>query len=139
MATPKRARDDLSSEPKNKRVKFSKPEQDKIDTPLQSTSNLSRVEVDFPRGGGTSFTPLEVKTIRAEAVKEANDEMFKVSRLHGIVRWYVNILVIGYIGIYKAKKEEKEIGCGSAQTIGEKRQSQNRAPQLQGKLFAIRF
>lgn len=35
-------------------------------------------EVDFPRGGGTSFTPLEVKTIRAEAVKEANEELFQV-------------------------------------------------------------
>ncbi|KAF9015563.1 U3 snoRNP-associated protein Rrp5 [Cyathus striatus] len=34
-------------------------------------------EVDFPRGGGTSFTPLEVKTIRAEAVKEADEKLFK--------------------------------------------------------------
>ncbi|KAF7339807.1 rRNA biogenesis protein RRP5 [Mycena venus] len=33
--------------------------------------------VDFPRGGGTSFTPLEVKAIRAEAVKEANAELFE--------------------------------------------------------------
>lgn len=37
-------------------------------------------EVDFPRGGGTSFTPLEVKAIRAEAVKEANAELFEVSQ-----------------------------------------------------------
>lgn len=41
-------------------------------------SNLTADEVDFPRGGGTSFTPLEVKTIRAEAMKEANDELFNV-------------------------------------------------------------
>ena len=44
------------------------------------TSNpLLTEEVDFPRGGGTTFTPLEVKAIRAEAVKEANAELFEVS------------------------------------------------------------
>lgn len=43
-----------------------------------AVSNLTADEVDFPRGGGTSFTPLEVKTIRAEAMKEANDELFNV-------------------------------------------------------------
>ena len=35
-------------------------------------------EVDFPRGGGTSFTPAEIKTIRAEAQREANEDIFKV-------------------------------------------------------------
>ncbi|KAG9314209.1 hypothetical protein JVU11DRAFT_4995 [Chiua virens] len=33
-------------------------------------------EIDFPRGGGTTLTPLEVKTIRAEAVREADQELF---------------------------------------------------------------
>lgn len=46
---------------------------------LKMTNSLLTEEVDFPRGGGTSFTPLEVKAIRAEAVKEANSELFEVS------------------------------------------------------------
>lgn len=45
---------------------------------LSSGATLPAEEIDFPRGGGTSFTPLEVKTIRAEAVKEANVELFEV-------------------------------------------------------------
>jgi rRNA biogenesis protein RRP5 len=44
-----------------------------------TTKSLLTEEVDFPRGGGTTFTPLEVKAIRAEAVKEANAELFEVS------------------------------------------------------------
>ena len=35
-------------------------------------------EIDFPRGGGSSFTPLEQKAIRAEAIKEADEEIFNV-------------------------------------------------------------
>ena len=39
-------------------------------------------EVDFPRGGGSSFTAAEYKTIRSEALKEIkDDEIFKVSFL----------------------------------------------------------
>lgn len=45
--------------------------------PVQTPSAPSD-EVDFPRGGGTSFTPAEVKTIRAEAQREANEDIFKV-------------------------------------------------------------
>jgi len=41
------------------------------------TSVLSKDEVDFPRGGGSSFTPVEYKQIRAEAIKELKDEVFK--------------------------------------------------------------
>ncbi|KAI6136482.1 hypothetical protein F5141DRAFT_1074915 [Pisolithus sp. B1] len=33
---------------------------------------MTAEEVDFPRGGGTSLTALEVKEIRAEAIKEAD-------------------------------------------------------------------
>jgi rRNA biogenesis protein RRP5 len=39
-------------------------------------------EIDFPRGGGSSLTPLEQKAIRAEAIKEADAEIFKVDELH---------------------------------------------------------
>lgn len=31
-------------------------------------------EIDFPRGGGSSFTPLETKAIRAEAIQELKEE-----------------------------------------------------------------
>ncbi|KAF5385433.1 hypothetical protein D9757_005443 [Collybiopsis confluens] len=41
-----------------------------------AVSALTTDDVDFPRGGGTSFTPLEVKSIRAEAMKEANEHLF---------------------------------------------------------------
>ena len=50
----------------------------KADKPLQHTSNLVPEEIDFPRGGGTSYTPQEVKAIRAEAIEEAEEELFKV-------------------------------------------------------------
>ena len=45
-----------------------------------ATSILRPEEVDFPRGGGTSFTPVEYKAIRTEALKELKEEeVFKVS------------------------------------------------------------
>ena len=80
-AGTKRANED-SSAPKAKKTKVDhKPQkrQSLADKPVQPASTLVSDEVDFPRGGGTSFTPLEVKAIRAEAVKEANEELFQVS------------------------------------------------------------
>ena len=71
MAPHKRALEDNFSSHKQKRSKISS----------EADNHLSPViteEVDFPRGGGTSFTPLEVKAIRAEAVREANEELFGV-------------------------------------------------------------
>jgi len=38
-------------------------------------------EIDFPRGGGSSFTPLETKAIRAEALQELKDEQIFNVRL----------------------------------------------------------
>jgi len=61
----------LASKPEKKR----KSEADQV--PVQTTSGPNG-EVDFPRGGGTSFTPAEVKSIRAEAQREANEDIFKV-------------------------------------------------------------
>ncbi|KAL5495001.1 RRP5 [Sanghuangporus weigelae] len=53
---------------------------DKNEDRPQSASVLQGEEVDFPRGGGTSFTPVEYKAIRAEVLKELNDEeVFKES------------------------------------------------------------
>lgn len=81
MAAKKRQLED-SPAPKSKKTKLAtegkKEKKVKIDQPPQQTVHTAPEDVDFPRGGGSSFTPLEVKAIRAEAVKEANDELFKV-------------------------------------------------------------
>ncbi|KDQ63358.1 hypothetical protein JAAARDRAFT_694923 [Jaapia argillacea MUCL 33604] len=80
MAGTKRPLDSATS-PKPKKTKLAddgKKSKTKTEKQLQPTSNLLAEDVDFPRGGGTSFTPLEVKAIRAEAVKEANEELFQV-------------------------------------------------------------
>jgi rRNA biogenesis protein RRP5 len=81
--------------PKAKKTKVDhKPhkQQSLADKPVQSTSSLVAEDFDFPRGGGSSFTPLEVKSIRAEAVKEANEELFKVSSIHVVVAHSYNVL-----------------------------------------------
>lgn len=46
---------------------------------MGSSSLLVPDEIDFPRGGGSSFTPLEHKELRAEAIREAEDEILKVN------------------------------------------------------------
>ncbi|THH11892.1 hypothetical protein EW146_g7883 [Bondarzewia mesenterica] len=82
MAAKKRQLEDTASVSKSKKTKVApsegkKEKKEKSSQPLQPTSHVTSEEVDFPRGGGSSFTPLEVKAIRAEAVKEANEELFK--------------------------------------------------------------
>jgi rRNA biogenesis protein RRP5 len=76
MPGQKRSLDGAPSARKVKKSRFL--DEGKNASPLQSTSNHLSTEIDFPRGGGTSFTPLELKTIRAEAVKEAERELFAV-------------------------------------------------------------
>ncbi|KAF7339630.1 rRNA biogenesis protein RRP5 [Mycena sanguinolenta] len=78
MAAFKRALDDPSTARKFKKAKTTDVATE--NTP-QTASKLVSDEVDFPRGGGTSFTPLEVKAIRAEAVKEANAELFETAQV----------------------------------------------------------
>ncbi|KZT75076.1 hypothetical protein DAEQUDRAFT_807332 [Daedalea quercina L-15889] len=78
-AIKKRALEDASVNPKSKKTKtdsMGAKGKSKADAPGTNLSTLIAEEVDFPRGGGTSFTPLEVKAIRAEAAKEVNDELF---------------------------------------------------------------
>ena len=70
MAAQKRRIEEPSSSQQSKKARQSKNE--------SGQSGLTTDEVDFPRGGGTSFTPLEVKNIRAEAVKEADEGLFEV-------------------------------------------------------------
>ena len=65
----------VSSVEQRKRVKHSNPNNEKS----SDVSLLRPEEVDFPRGGGTDFTPVEYKAIRAEALKELDEEnVFKV-------------------------------------------------------------
>ncbi|KAI0275150.1 nucleic acid-binding protein [Gloeopeniophorella convolvens] len=76
-ASPKAKKAKVAEGETDKKQKKGKTEKLKADRPLQHTSNIAPEEVDFPRGGGTSYTPQEVKTIRAEATKEADEELFK--------------------------------------------------------------
>ncbi|KAF8560198.1 hypothetical protein OG21DRAFT_1401925 [Imleria badia] len=81
MAGHKRRLDDGASVQKSKKTKLSSDQSEKKAhkrDPVPSTSAMTLEEIDFPRGGGTTLTPLEVKTIRAEAVKEADQELFAV-------------------------------------------------------------
>lgn len=79
-AGKKRVLDDAAS-PKAKKTKteHSKKPKDKTSKSEAPASNLVSDDIDFPRGGGTSLTPLEVKTLRAEAAKEADKELFEVN------------------------------------------------------------
>ncbi|KAH7930532.1 hypothetical protein BV22DRAFT_1078692 [Leucogyrophana mollusca] len=79
MAGQKRVLEDSSSsrKPKKSKVALDKGEKGQKNEHIsQPPSNLTAEEVDFPRGGGTSLTPLEVKAVRAEAIKEADEELF---------------------------------------------------------------
>lgn len=80
MVGSKRSADSVvAHDPQRKRVKVSENAVEQNKAPV---SVLRPEEVDFPRGGGTSFTPVEYKAIRSEALKELNDEVvFKVSTL----------------------------------------------------------
>ncbi|KAL4069766.1 hypothetical protein V8B97DRAFT_2051647 [Scleroderma yunnanense] len=71
MAGHKRVLEDGSSVQKAKKVKTSSGKDSLSGAPLATTE-----EIDFPRGGGTSLTALEVKEVRAEAVREADRELF---------------------------------------------------------------
>ena len=73
-----------------------------------TTKSLQTEEVDFPRGGGTTFTPLEVKAIRAEAVKEANAELFEVSHfVCSQCEMELSHSCSGYSTRYSEKQKEK--------------------------------
>lgn len=76
----KRASDDSAlADRKSKKAKLQTAHKEKAEKPAPAQpSILSTEEIDFPRGGGSSFTPLEFKAIRTEAIKEANEELFKV-------------------------------------------------------------
>ncbi|KAF9229085.1 hypothetical protein BS17DRAFT_804934 [Gyrodon lividus] len=83
MPGHKRPLEDGPSVPKSKKVKVSTERLEKKlhkEHPVPSTSAMTMEEVNFPRGGGTSLTPLEVKAIRAEGAQEANKELFAAAK-----------------------------------------------------------
>ena len=89
MTRHKRRPDDEASSPKLKRAKVSSEKSESKNlkgVPVPSTSAMTLDEIDFPRGGGTTLTPLEFKTIRAEGVREADQELFAVSDLIVMVK-----------------------------------------------------
>ncbi|KAK2461613.1 hypothetical protein APHAL10511_006076 [Amanita phalloides] len=76
MAAKKRASEEAHSTRRSKKVK-SAVSTDVKQSKARPSSTLLTDDVDFPRGGGTSLTPAEVKAIRAEGIREANEELFK--------------------------------------------------------------
>ncbi len=68
-ASKKRAADSPAGNAKKARVDAPAPR-----AAPSFTSALQSEEVDFPRGGGTTLTPLEVKQVRAEGRAEADAE-----------------------------------------------------------------
>lgn len=102
--TLKRTLGESSSGHKAKKLRTDSHKPAKIEKPQQSTSLLT-TEVDFPRGGGTSFTPLEVKAIRAEAVHEANAELFEVSESILIFSFHLTDFLVGR---YRKDEQEKK-------------------------------
>lgn len=79
---PKRILDDDLPAPQAKKTRFTDSNDDGNikDQRTPVSSKLTAEEIDFPRGGGTSFTPIEVKAIRAEALQEADSELFEVRK-----------------------------------------------------------
>ena len=101
MPAQKRTLDESSVPRKSKKPKVTDA------GPSAAPQRVVADEIDFPRGGGTSFTPLEFKTIRAEAVKEANEELFEVCLPVQNDRIYISyILDLGQV--FKKGKERKD-------------------------------
>jgi hypothetical protein len=80
MAGKKRAADESQNARHSKKLKVADSGKTKHPKSVQPvpTSALLTEDVDFPRGGGTTLTPAEVKATRAEGIKEANEELIKV-------------------------------------------------------------
>ena len=90
-AGKKRVLEESGGHPKAKKSKLdnaSKKTQEKTQKDTQPASTLLTDEVDFPRGGGTTLTPLEVKTLRAEAAKEADSELFAVRTTYAFAMFF---------------------------------------------------
>ncbi|KAI0706125.1 hypothetical protein BC835DRAFT_1260450 [Cytidiella melzeri] len=83
VAGSKRGLEDSAGAPRSKKTRVEAKSTKRTAASFKSPAprlNIAQEEVDFPRGGGTSLTPLEVKAIRAEAVKEADEELFNQTK-----------------------------------------------------------
>jgi hypothetical protein len=76
-ASPKAKKSKLAAEGGSDKKRKNFKAKTQVDNPLENSSNIVPEEIDFPRGGGTTFTPQEVKAIKAEASMEA-DDLFNV-------------------------------------------------------------
>ena len=72
MGTKKRLSDEASL-PRKKKAKLSNVRHQENESAPVAT--VLPGEVDFPRGGGSAFTPAEYKSIRNEAFREADEEL----------------------------------------------------------------
>ena len=77
MPPRKRAQDDTTSHKSKKQKLLDSGKHPSNHSPPDDKAN----EVDFPRGGGSNFTPLEHKIIENEAISEVNDELFKAKSI----------------------------------------------------------
>lgn len=143
MVSKKRGLDDATS-PKAKKVKPAEGGADKkekkekkasrkVDKPAQLQYTIVPEEIDFPRGGGTTYTPQEVKAIRAEAIQEAEEELFKVrvlySRVYALIRLQENAPKTK-----KARRKSDAKGKGKAVDSGEKKANAIRIEHLNYKV-----
>lgn len=146
MVSKKRGLDDATS-PRAKKVKPAEGSADKkekkekkasrkVEKPAQLQHTIVPEEIDFPRGGGTSYTPQEVKAIRAEAIQEAEEELFKVRVLYS--RVYALILTGGLQEnapkTKKARRKSDAKGKGKAVDGGEKKATAIRIEHLNYKV-----
>lgn len=80
MPSQKRALENKDGH-QRKKAKITKDSEPAAEKGESTISNVISGEVDFPRGGGTSLTPVEYKKVRSEALKELKDEIFKARLL----------------------------------------------------------
>ncbi len=137
-AGKKRVLEETSGNPKAKKSKTEEKPRDKAQPEPQHSSALVADDIDFPRGGGTSLTPLEVKTLRAEAAKEADKELFAVR----LITQHICIPLTSFAGVCycggKTNKAQEKVRCARYdQEFDEGEQEgrdQDRASELQGTL-----
>ena len=136
-AGTKRVLDEASGNPRAKKTRTEDKSKKSKDKTTQPASTLVVDDVDFPRGGGTTLTPLEVKTLRAEAAKEADKELFAVRAAYARQGPADRESLWSGVFKYEERQEEAEVGgtwyphrCGEGWQ--EKGWNTDRASQLQG-------
>jgi hypothetical protein len=86
-----------------------RPRREQLDP--KPVSLLQQDDLDFPRGGGTSLTALEVKAIRAEGRKEADNDLFQVFFILNVVFWLPDAILTYIDGCQKVSEQEETEVC----------------------------